>query len=82
MKLDIVNNEDGPLARSTFNTTTTNHHNRNDFKKKSLAELPKGVEERLQNIEEHLKVETGKVLCGYYHFSFDLKFIQKYRVTI
>jgi hypothetical protein len=56
MKLDVVNNEDGPLARSTF---TSINHSRNDANKKSLAELPIGVEERLQNIEKHLKAETG-----------------------
>ncbi|RIA89302.1 hypothetical protein C1645_738746 [Glomus cerebriforme] len=55
MKLDVVNNEDGPLARSTFTSTS---HNRNDANKRSLAELPRGVEERFQNIEKHLKVET------------------------
>ncbi|CAG8435773.1 10320_t:CDS:2 [Funneliformis caledonium] len=54
MKLDVVNNEDGPLARSTFNSV---NHNRSDPDKKSLAELPRGVEDRLQNIEKHLNIE-------------------------
>ncbi len=56
MKLDVVNNEDGPLARSTF---TSANHNRSDPNKKSLAELPRGVEDRLQNIEKHLNIEIG-----------------------
>jgi hypothetical protein len=53
MKLDVVNNEDGPLARSTFTST---NHNRSGANKKSLAELPRGVEERFQNIEKHLEI--------------------------
>ncbi|CAI2177586.1 19780_t:CDS:2 [Funneliformis geosporum] len=54
MKLDVVNNEDGPLARSTF---TSANHNRSDLDKKSLADLPRGIEDRLQNIEKHLNIE-------------------------
>ncbi|GBB98026.1 hypothetical protein RclHR1_03120011 [Rhizophagus clarus] len=62
MKLEVVNNEDGSLARSTFTSTI---HNRNDVNKRSLAELPRGVEERFQNIEKHLGVVTPVPLSVY-----------------
>ncbi|CAG8531944.1 12807_t:CDS:2 [Acaulospora colombiana] len=52
MKFDVVNNNDGPLARSTFSSK----NQINDGKKRPLTELPSGVEERLQNIEKHLGV--------------------------
>ncbi|CAG8578143.1 15535_t:CDS:2 [Acaulospora morrowiae] len=51
MKFDVVNNDDGPLARSTFSSSQ-----RNDRVKRHLIELPSGVEERLQNIEKHLAI--------------------------
>ncbi|CAG8839147.1 31895_t:CDS:2, partial [Racocetra persica] len=53
MKLDVVNNEDGPLARSTFSSA----HQRNETNKTSPACLSSGVEERIQNIEKHLNVQ-------------------------
>ncbi|CAG8752171.1 1599_t:CDS:10, partial [Cetraspora pellucida] len=53
MKLDVVNNEDGPLARSTFSSA----HQRNETNKISPAYLSSGVEERIQNIEKHLNVQ-------------------------
>ncbi|CAG8561570.1 8513_t:CDS:2 [Rhizophagus irregularis] len=62
MKLDVVNYEDGPLARSTFTST---NHNRSDSIKRSLAELPRGVEERFQNIEKHLDIVTPVPLSVY-----------------
>ncbi|CAG8440445.1 11921_t:CDS:2 [Diversispora eburnea] len=49
MKHDVVNNDDGPLARSTFLSS----NQRNDKTK----ELPTGVEERIQNIEKHLNLK-------------------------
>ncbi|CAG8619730.1 10905_t:CDS:2 [Dentiscutata erythropus] len=53
MKLDVVNNEDGPLARSTFSSS----HQRNEGNKTSATYLSSGVEERIQNIEKHLNVQ-------------------------
>ncbi|KAF0461423.1 map3k12-binding inhibitory protein 1 isoform x2 [Gigaspora margarita] len=53
MKLDVVNNEDGPLARSTFSSS----HQRNEGNKTSTTYLSSGVEERIQNIEKHLNVQ-------------------------
>ena len=58
MKHDVVNNEDGPLARSTF-TRQTNGYNRNPRELQRLIDLPPGIEERLQNIQEHLNVKIG-----------------------
>ncbi|CAG8602027.1 6824_t:CDS:2 [Paraglomus brasilianum] len=59
MKHDVVNNEDGPLARSTFTASTRqiNGNNRNPRELQRLIDLPPGVEERLQNIQEHLNVK-------------------------
>ncbi|GAB5590201.1 hypothetical protein Unana1_05101 [Umbelopsis nana] len=49
MKFDVVNNEDGPLARSLV--TSANH-----FKVASTVHRESGADERLQNLEQHLNI--------------------------
>ena len=45
---------------------TSTNHNRNDASKKSLAELPRGVEERFQNIEKHLEIGNFFIIYTVY----------------
>ncbi|KAI9308629.1 hypothetical protein BJ944DRAFT_259859 [Cunninghamella echinulata] len=59
MKFDIVNNEDGPIARSLVSNTTqsssstnTNNNNNNNIMNNHII-----VDERLKNIESHLNVQ-------------------------
>ncbi|KAI7853887.1 hypothetical protein BDC45DRAFT_510356 [Circinella umbellata] len=54
MKFDIVNNEDGPLARSLISSSTNNNNNNNNHEKISTTETI--LNERIQNIEQHLNV--------------------------
>ncbi|KAI8584072.1 hypothetical protein K450DRAFT_221369 [Umbelopsis ramanniana AG] len=49
MKFDVVNNEDGPLARSLV--TSANH-----VSVGSTVHKGSGAEERLQNLEQHLNI--------------------------
>lgn len=49
MKFDVVNNEDGPLARSLM--TSANH-----VSVGSTVHKGSGAEERLQNLEQHLNI--------------------------
>ncbi|CAO3699557.1 unnamed protein product [Rhizopus stolonifer] len=56
MKFDIVNNEDGPLARSTTTTAATA-----SFNKEKEAPLTKAeFIERINNVEQHLNVKLNQ----------------------
>ncbi|KAI7905929.1 uncharacterized protein BX663DRAFT_540599 [Cokeromyces recurvatus] len=55
MKFDIVNNEDGPLARSLI--TSSNTANTKDSHVNTSADIT----ERLNNIEEHLNVKIDEI---------------------
>lgn len=60
MKFDIVNNEDGPLARSLAQgKAAVGERNRRTEKEKEGG-MSVGVEERLSNLEEHLCVRFGE----------------------
>ncbi|KAL1925736.1 uncharacterized protein VTP21DRAFT_619 [Calcarisporiella thermophila] len=55
MKLDVVHNEDGPLARS--------HVSSDQYvgtQASSVGESKSGVDERLRNIEEHLNIRFAR----------------------
>ncbi|KAG9301937.1 hypothetical protein G9A89_020981 [Geosiphon pyriformis] len=56
MKLEIVNNEDGPLARSTFNLSCQQNYANSVDSNQNISDLPIGVEERLSNIQDHLNL--------------------------
>ncbi|CAO3588261.1 unnamed protein product [Absidia cylindrospora] len=61
MKFDIVNNEDGPLARSLISSSATTDEQRSsnttDNQKRNDQVATEVMEERLGNLEAHLNVQ-------------------------
>ncbi|ORZ21554.1 hypothetical protein BCR42DRAFT_407804 [Absidia repens] len=64
MKFDIVNNEDGPLARSLISSSATTDDQRSsnatDNQKRNDQVATEVMEERLGNLEAHLNVQFEK----------------------
>ncbi|ORX86705.1 hypothetical protein K493DRAFT_360072 [Basidiobolus meristosporus CBS 931.73] len=58
MKIDVVNNDWGPLMRSMQHAT---NESARKIKKTDMVTLSTGVEERLRAIEEHFNIKPGRL---------------------